>query len=230
MRKPTFAIWALAAVLPCSAARAHQPTLSDGSAIDAANAIEFTDVQISRVVYHEVTAEAGQLWLTFEVDTPQTLRIQLGLPFIDRLEDYRPALALLGPELPAADLPFEAPEGLGALVFETDDITDPVVFDEPFSGTTSWILLEEDVELPAAGRYYVVAYAPTGETGKLWVAPGQEEAFSFADIVSLPAVLDDVRAFHEVEGGGGLPCFALPAGLLLTALPVWRRCRRSRST
>ncbi len=205
---------------------AHQPTLSDGTAVDAEHAIEFTDVQISRVVYHEVTPDAPQVWVTFEVDQPQALKIQLGVPLIDRLKDFRPAFALLGPGLGGVDLPFAAPEGLGGLVFESGSVSEPEVFDEPFTGTTSWILRDEEVALPAAGRYYVVAYAPSGEAGKLWVALGVEEVFELDDILTLPEVIADVRAFHEAPPRVGPACFLLPAGLLVTAVPVARRLRR----
>jgi hypothetical protein len=205
---------------------AHQPTISDGTAVDAEHAIEFVDPQISRVVYHEVTAEAPQVWVTFEVDQPQALKIQLGVPLIDRLEDFRPAFALLGPGLPSVELPFTVPEGLGGSVFESGNVTEPEVFDEPFTGTTSWILRDEEVQLPAAGRYYVVAYVPSGEQGKLWVALGVEEVFELDDILTLPEVIADVRAFHEVPARVGPACFLLPAGLLLTAVPIARRLRR----
>lgn len=192
---------------------AHQAVFSDGSATDADNAIELTDPQISRVVYHEVTAEATQLWLTFEIKQPQILRIQLGVPLLERLEDYRPAMALLGPGLPLERPPFEMPEGLGVMVFDTADVSRPQLFAEPFTGTSSWILIEQDVDLPSAGRYYIVAYAPTGEPGKLWVATGTEEVFdNFGDFGE---VIAQAQAFHEVPPVIGVPCFYIPVGLTI---------------
>jgi hypothetical protein len=227
MQRPVVVVFATVLFLVCAESQAHQPTMSDGTAVDADHAIEFVDVQISRVVYHEITEQAPRLWITFEVDEAQELRLQLGLPFIDRLSEYRPALVLLGPELPEVELPFEFPEGLGGLIFNTDDISDPEVFYEPFSGTTSWILLEQDAQLPAAGRYYVVAYEPSGTPGKLWVALGIEEVFGLGDILSLPAVLGQVRSFHEVPGCGTGPCFLFPtaAGLIMFRLVGPRRKR-----
>jgi len=206
---------------------AHQPTISDGSAVDAEHAIEFADVQVSRVAYHEVTAEAAQLWITFQIDQPQQLKLQLGVPLIERLAEFRPALALLGPGLPEVDLPFDTPQGLGGRVFTSDDVTEPEAFDEPFTGTSSWIVVDETVELPAAGRYYVVAYVPSGETGKLWTALGELEVFDLDDIAELAEVVAQVRAFHEVPEGAAPPCFLLPLGVALTALPLWRLRQRS---
>lgn len=211
----------------CLTAGAHVPTLSDGTAVDAENAIELVDVQISRVVYHEVTAAAPQLWLTFTIDAPQSLKVNLGVPYIERLADFRPALALLGPELPAAPagLPFEVPTGLGAQLFTTDDVATPEFFNEPFSGTQSWIVFDDTLDLPAAGRYYLVAFVPSAELGKLWVAPGVKEVFTPADIAGLAQLLPAVRTFHEADPNA-VPCFLIPAGFALAALPLYLMRRR----
>jgi hypothetical protein len=206
-------------------ARAHQPTISDGSAVDAESAIEFEDVQISRVVYHELNEQAPRLWITFEVDQAQELWLQLGLPLIDRLEDYRPAVVLLGPGLEPVELPFEFPDGLGGVVFDPRDVSDPEVFYEPFSGTTSWILSEHEVDLPGPGQYYVVAYHPTEEAGKLWVALGREEVFELGDWLELPGLLPEVREFHEITSGAALPCFVFPLAVTVTGLAIVRFMR-----
>ena len=178
-------------------AYAHQPTMSTGSAVDASKAIEFKDVQISRVVYHEVTQQAPRVWLTFEVSEPQKLRLQLGVPVIERLGEYRPSLALIGVGLPKVELPFDFPGGSGGRVFDTREAK-PRTFHEPFTGTKSWILSEQDVELPAAGRYYVVAYEPSGKPGKLWIALGTKESFELKDLAAMPKIIGEVRGFHEL--------------------------------
>jgi hypothetical protein len=215
-------------VLSAQVALAHQPTMSDGTAIDADSAIELDDIHLSRVFYHEVTEAAPSLWLTFEVDGPQSLYVSLGLPFLDRLENFRPTFVVLGPGLPNLELPIDVPEGLGGLLFATEAVTEPEVFYEPFSRTTSWILREEYVDLPEAGTYFIVAFVPSGQTGKLWLAPGDREEWGLGEILSLGGILGDVRAFHEVEGGF-FPCFLLPVAAVLLFLPALHLVRaRSR--
>lgn len=194
-------------------ALAHQPILSDGTAIDAQHAIQLDDVQISRVVYHEVTSDARQVWLTFEISEPQELKFQLGVPKIPGLESYRPAMAIFGPGLPSVAAGFSVPEGLGGIVYDSRDVTEPTVFNEPFSGTSSWIMVETGVSLPAAGRYYVVGYSPRNEAGKLWIALGEEEQFDADALGSLAADIAAVRDFHEVSAAGAFPCFLFPFAL-----------------
>jgi hypothetical protein len=206
-------------LLGSGAAQAHFPELSDGSATSPDTAIEWDDPQNSRVVYHELTADAPQLWITFDVGWPQTLLVQLGVPLVERLREYRPELALVGPGLPAVSLPFAVPEGLGGLIFDSAAVGEPEEFYEPYSGTSSWIWVDEHVELPAVGRYYLVCYDPEGVPGKAWVAAGEREEFSLTDLPFLTSILDDIRAFHEMPAEVPPPCFLLPgaAGLALWA-------------
>ncbi len=198
-------------LLGAPAVHAHFPALGDGSAISPETAISWDDPQISRVVYQELSPATPQLWITFEVDGPQTLLVQLGVPLLERLRTYRPSLALLGPDLPEIELPFAIPDGLGGRVFESPPEGTPEEFYERFSGTTSWIWVDEHVTLPAAGRYYLVAYHPTGEAGKVWVASGEQEVFAVTDLPFLVEILDDIRRFHELPADVAPPCFLLPA-------------------
>lgn len=202
----------LGALLWAAVAWGHVPTLSDGSAIDADSAIELQDVQISRVFYHEITADAPQLWLTFEVTGPQALKLRLAVPVIERYARFRPAMALLGPGLPPAELPFEVPGDRGAQVFASHEVTAPEVYDEIFSGTQAWIMRDEEAWLPEAGRYYLVAYAPSEDLGRLWVALGVKEVFGPEDIATLSEDIAAIRAFHEVGPDAAPPCFLV--GLL----------------
>ena len=205
---------------------AHVPIPHDGTEIDADHAISLDDVGLSRVIYYEITTESPRVWLTFEAEAGQELYLKLGVPFIDRLKDSRPAMAVLGPTLPPVSVPFEIPAGLGGLTFTTDNVTQPEFFHEPFTGTDSWSLSEQTLALPAAGRYYVVAYVPSGQTGKLWVAIGRREEFGLEDILGLPATIAQVREFHEVGSAGGLPCFLLPVAAALPAMGLARFVRR----
>jgi hypothetical protein len=151
-------------------------------------------------VYHEVTETEPQLWVTFDLEAGQEIYVQFGVPVLDRLIDFRPAFAVLGPGLPDIDLPFEIPAGLGGVIFTTDGIDEPEFFHEEFTGTDSWIFGELEDVAPQAGTYYIVAYVPSGETGKFWVAPGRREVFEPDDIgFTLVAAAERQRHEHSRE-------------------------------
>lgn len=196
-------------LITASAALAHKPIWLDEPATGPDSAVPIDDVTISYVLYQEITEPGRQLWLTFEAAAGQEVYAQLGVPFIDRYAEFRPEMALLGPGLPEVDLPFDVPDGLGGQVLRTQDLAEPEVYDERFTGTQSWIMGEIVTMVPEAGKHYLVVYAPGEQTGKLWIAPGRREVFGLIDVVTLPETIGRVRTFHEIPPFY-IPCF-LPA-------------------
>jgi len=77
-------------------------------------------------------------------------------------------------------------------------------FHEVFTGTDSWILVDERAEMVAEGRHAVVAFVPTGEPGKLWLALGDREEFGAADLARFHGWRVAVRRFHEAATSGTL--------------------------
>jgi hypothetical protein len=188
---------ALLIAMFAAAAHAHKPVSIGGTYRDILDALPLTDIDVSQVVYAELTAEEPELWLTFTNDEPAEVYVSLGVPVLDRLVGYRPWIAVLGPGLPNVDVPVAVPEGYGGFAFQGRPPTEDDLFYEPFTGTESWITAEETVPLLEKGRHFIVAWAPE-EAGKLWVAVGVREQFALRDVLSLPATVRDVRAFHEV--------------------------------
>ena len=106
-------------------------------------------------------------------------------------------MVIVGPGLPVEDLPFKLlPETVKVLL--TKDVGKPRFFHEHFTSTDSWILRGETV-LTQAGRYYLVAYSPDRQTGKLWLSVGKKESFSLEDLLDFPAWRKKIQAFHECE-------------------------------
>jgi MYXO-CTERM domain-containing protein len=182
-------------------AQAHKPSYGG---TDLYGSVEdpyvVDDIDVSIVVYHQVTCRSEQLWLEVEALEDETpLYVQLGVPVIDRLTEYRPSLAVLAPGLPAptGELPFEVPQGFGALVFDTAEVAEPDSFYEPFSQTDSWVLHEDTIPVPA-GVSYVVAWHPEHRTGKLWVASGTVEDFGPEDFAQFGDWMTQTKTFHEV--------------------------------
>ena len=182
----------------CARTQAHRPIFTEEKGIDAESAVRINKPQVSQVIYRELVDKRPQLWLTFEAEEEFDLFVQLGIPVIDRLKDFRPSFVVLGPDLPDVSLPFAVPEGLGGICFSTAEVEEPRFFHEHFTGTDSWILRSETVPLPSKGRYYVVAYSPENEKGKLWLSVGKKEQFGLLDWLSFGEWKRRIQAFHEV--------------------------------
>ncbi len=197
-------------------AQAHKPIVINGGPTNAETAYPITDPDVSQVAYHHVKPGQEQIWLSFQADAGKTLFLQAGVPVIERYRHIRPAIALLGPGLPEISLPFDFPEGLGGILFTTDAET-PTFFHEEFTGTDSWQFEANTPQTVEEGTHYVVAFIPAGEEGKIWVAIGEREAFTIADILQLPITLFKVRAFHEIGFAGGLLFWAV-VGLFMALI------------
>lgn len=183
-------------------ANAHRPLFTEDKASGPDAAVSIKDPQISQVVYREIAKDSAQVWLTFEVPADFQLFAQIGVPAIDRLKDFRPAMAIVGPGLPDNDPPFALPKDVGAKVLLTKEVSKPRFFHEHFTNTDSWILRSETVVLPKAGRYYLVGYSPDKQTGKLWLSVGKKESFSLEDLKDFPTWTKKIQAFHEVKSKG----------------------------
>ncbi|NLI98044.1 hypothetical protein GX441_05210 [bacterium] len=177
---------------------AHKPLEDNVKSSDYRNALKIENPDVSYVVYHEVSDSHPRIWLRLEAEKDYRLYISLGVPVINRLKNYRPAVALVGPGLPESKLPFKIPPSSGAILFETDSIINPEFFHEPITNTDSWIYIKKWITLPQSGTYYIVGYHPKDEPGKLWVAPGTKEQWGIGDIFRLPSIIKPVRQFHEV--------------------------------
>lgn len=187
-------------LLLASAALAHRPIFPGVPPTSPDKAAVILRPHVSQVIYHEVAAGTERVWLRFEAEAGQEIFLQIGIPVIDRLRDYRPSMAVVGPGLPHAEVPFELPPGCGIQAFATNGVREPEFFAEKFTGTDSWILRDEVFTLPEAGTYYLVAYMPGDAPGKLWLSIGEKEDFGLSDLGRMRGWTRQVRRFHEVQG------------------------------
>ena len=178
---------------------AHHPIFTEDAATSSETAIPMKDADVSQVVYREITEKTPQIWLSFTVPKDFDLFVQIGVPAIDRLKDFRPAMVVIGPGLPDKDAPFKIPKDMGVKVFSTKEVAKPDFFHEPFTNTDSWILRSETVRLSSPGRYYLVAFSPQSQTGKLWLSIGKKESFSPDDFKQFPTWAKRIQEFHEVK-------------------------------
>jgi hypothetical protein len=189
-----------AGLLIASSAMAHRPIFPQVAPTSPETAAVVKRPRVSQVIYHEIAEGSEQVWLSFEGEAGQGIFLQIGVPVIDRLKDYRPTMALVGPGLPEGDVHFELPPDCGIQTFGTADIEEPRYFEEKFTGTDSWILRDATPTLPETGMYYVVAFEPEDRHGKLWLSIGRKEDFGIGDLGRMRDWTRKVRRFHEIGG------------------------------
>ena len=178
---------------------AHIPFIAEDNHSNKESAFELDDIYISKVIYQRITKNNPESWISFDAKKEETLYFQMGIPYIESLEDYQPSIALL---LPSFKADFKSTEDIlndKVQIFHSSQFNNTSVFHEPFTQTKSWILFEQYINLPEDGTYFLVSFSPSKQNGKLWIAIGKKEVFNLQDISKLAAVTSEVRAFHQSD-------------------------------
>lgn len=154
---------------------AHQPFFEEDD-IKADNPWEIEDPTVSTAVYATLDSPTDVDYFAFEGQADQTILLQLTIPQIEGQEEFAPAMALMGPGLPLAELPalVERRADGGALLLPPTP-GPATTFFEPFSRTSYWERQEERVTLPADGSYVVAAWHERGEVGRYVFVVGDKE-------------------------------------------------------
>jgi hypothetical protein len=198
--KRTIRIAVFAAFLAAGqAVQAHNLIAEESSPNSWSNPAPIGDPQVSQVYYCRLEATRRQIWFRFSGRAGDRIWFQVGVPVLEKLRGLRPRAAVVGPGLPLADTGFGLPPDQGAVVFEAGGT--PREFHEEFTGTSSWIVIEQEYVLPSTGTWYVVAFSDLAaiDNEKLWLAIGKKERFGIADLLRFGSIRRFVREFHEVK-------------------------------
>ena len=185
------------------AVQGHNLISEESSPNSWSDPVPIGNPQVSQVYYAALEAARRRVWFRFSGRAGDRIWFQVGVPVIERLRGLRPGAAVVGPGLPSSDNGFDLPPGLGAIMFEARG--EPREFHEEFTGTSSWIVIEQEYVLPSSGTWYVVAFSSGADSGadsdrdKLWLAIGTKERFGLGDLFRLCSIKRFVREFHEVK-------------------------------
>jgi len=202
-----FAIVVVLSVFSCIQVYGHRPIDAQETPDSSSRALNIAKPDVSQVYYGALEAARPQVWFCFEGKANQEIYFSVGVPVIDRLKDYRPNLALIGPglddrgpkESDSGDLPFEVPQNLDVEIFTSRGT--PRFFHEHFTGTESWIHIEVTRTLRRSGTHYLVAYTPDDPKpgDKLWLSMGRKERFKLRDLFTFRRWKREIREFHELR-------------------------------
>ena len=119
-------------------ASAHTPIFVERDITTPEQAWPVGDYQISWAFYARLAPANTPQYYAIEGRAGDRLTANLEVPKIAGLENFRPALAVIGPGLPAFDAPrgLIVPEGYGGMLVNDSGATPRAQFDEPFSQTS----------------------------------------------------------------------------------------------
>jgi hypothetical protein len=156
-------------------ALAHQPFFEEED-IKADNPWQIEDPTVSTAIYATLDSPADVDYFTFQGEAKQAILLQMTIPQIEGQEQFAPAMALMGPGLPATELPavVERPLSGGAVLLPPPSGLATTFF-EPFSQTSYWERQEERVALPEDGSYLVAVWHQEGQVGRYVFVVGDKE-------------------------------------------------------
>jgi hypothetical protein len=133
-------------------------------------------------------------WLEAEAeDANQTFAFTVTVPVLDRFEDVRISVAIIGQSLPALQDNVVVPDDVRGFIDETGDgvvlfdspqdqstcshleevmneassiVDDRCHFYEPFGGSNSWVVLDREYNMPEPGMYKFAVFVEGGTTAK----------------------------------------------------------------
>lgn len=178
-------------------AHGHKPIQSDQQNTTIENALKIPDHKISWVIYEELGPYQKKFY-QFEANKGDSFYASIVIPKLERQENYKPSLGLVfGDEIKDS---YAIQESLAqdGLISNYEGVIPSKEFYEPFGQATYWERQEIKINIPKDGVYYLVVFDTQGIDGKLSLAIGTIEDFTFLDFFTvLPLAWIDTKFFFE---------------------------------
>lgn len=160
------------------------------------------DHQISWAAYTELKREKEVDYFRFEAKENEEIYANLLIPKLERLKDFNPTIALIGPGLPKEyeieNIKLDIDKNEGIIVKRYTDQTLETYY-EPFTQTKYYVKQTLTKKAPASGTYYLVVFNEKNEVGKYVFAIGHKEKWKTSEIIKLPKTWWATRIFMEKE-------------------------------
>jgi hypothetical protein len=159
----------------------------------------------------------------FDYPAGQRFKAEMYIPAHDDLKEFSPDIALVGPGLPQPNepLPFQLPQGMGAIVARS---TSTYAYFDVFTQMTYFPRAKIEIEqMPQSTRYYMVVFGKPVGRALYALDIGIMETFAPSAIARYPINWYEVRYALE---WGYRPLLLLPVFGLM-ALVGWKRRRKT---
>ena len=182
---------------------AHKP-IDTSKPATRKDPIVIEDHQISWVAYNQLTdIDDVDYYKLDSVKEGEEIYLSMLVPKFERLRDFDPVIALIGPELPNELSNFSKEEieeildiyDNEGVVIKLNDKYDKTFF-EPFTQTRYWERQELRIVAPASGDYFVAVFDEE-IADKYVLSIGEKEEWGIRDIIKMPIIWWNVRMFME---------------------------------
>ena len=182
-------------MLAAAVSWAHIPMVVTTDTTGYSDALKIPRPGVSWALYANLDSSTDVDFYSFELSAPMPCHVTVIVPYLPGYEDFYPAFAVVGPGLPAPKvaLPFELPQGYGAVVEKPTGATPRPTFFEEFSRKKYYKGISEFKQKLGPGKYYIVVWHPGCETGAYVVGFGDKEGFTIRDWVNVAKVMPTIK-------------------------------------
>jgi hypothetical protein len=200
--KILFSIGVLSLIVLCVAhpAIAHVPYIEKQDFSEEHPFVVHDSIENSKAIYAWFDTGTDVDVYTFEVNAPVMVYAQAIVIACPSLEGLLPRFAVVGPGLPVPDedLPFELPDGYGAVVVQNKKPGEPRdTFFEPFSAKTYFDGPEFNQEVTIPGLWYIYYWDPYKIGGDYVAVLGSKESFSLLN--TLRSLINTPKIWFNLE-------------------------------
>jgi len=169
--------------------------------------IRVDDHRISWAAYSQLERQETIEYYRFSAEAGEEIFAEMLVPVLDRLENFTPDFALIGPGLEndfdglnreEVEARLDIREGEGVIVRGYHQ-EESEIFREHFTQTSYWRRQQDTITAPESGVYHLAVFSREGVTGKYVLAIGREEKWGARDIARMPKIWWVVRIFMEQE-------------------------------
>ncbi|MCS7055514.1 MAG: alpha/beta fold hydrolase [Thermoflexales bacterium] len=160
----------------------------------------------------------------FDYKAGDRFKAEIFIPGHEELRAFNPTIALIGPGLPrpAEQLPFEIPEGMGAVIATSDGTFD---YFDIFTQMVYFPRAKIEVVMPQTGRYYVAVWGEPVGIARYALDIGIMENFAPHVLARYPINWWEVRDYLQ---WGHWPALLVPPLIAVALLWLMRRLARRR--
>lgn len=178
-------------------ASGHKPIPSADDNTTLENAMMIMEHKKSWVIF-ETLEPYQEKFYAIPAESGDSFYSEIVIPKIDRLESYSPTLGLIYEKEIDLELDIKTNLIQNGLIFQYEGEFPSNEFYEPFGQATYWERQKVMLNLPHDGIYYLVLYDQQGQKGKISLAIGTIEDFSFVDFFTiLPLAWIETKIFFE---------------------------------
>lgn len=161
----------------------------------------------------------------FDYQAGDRFKAEIFIPGHEELRGFNPTIALIGPGLPqpSEPLPFEIPEGMGAIVATSDGTFD---YFDIFTQMVYFPRAKIEVVMPQTGRYYVAVWGEPVGMARYALDIGIMENFAPHVLIRYPVNWWEVRDYLQ---WGHWPAVLAPPLIAVALIWLMRRLARRRA-